>query len=304
MTDSRALPPSYKKHGQLLVMIAPCLLVLAVFCYLPMGGAVIAFKDYRMDLGIVKSPWCGLDNFVRLFDSEDFPNALRNTFVISVLRLSFGFVAPIILALLLNELRCNRLKKMIQTVTYLPYMFSWVVLGGILLMLFSHRGPFNQALSLAGISPIDFFGEDLWFVILIIATGIWQTIGYGAVIYLAALAGIDPQLYEVSTVDGAGRFQQLLHITLPSLVPTIVVLLILQLGQVMNAGFDQIYNMYNPIVYDVADIIDTYVLRRLQNMDFALATAAGLFKSVVGMVLIFGANFFVNRISRGEQGVW
>jgi putative aldouronate transport system permease protein len=295
---------TYRRHRGLLLLICPCLAYFLVFHYVPMVGLIIAFKDFVMSNGVLASPWNGLDNFARLFASEDFPRALWNTVVISLLRLSFGFVAPIVLALMLNELRIGWFKRGVQTLTYLPYFFSWVILGGIFLMLLSGDGPANNIVRAAGANPISFLGDDLWFIAVLIAAGIWQSAGYGAVIYLAALAGIDPNLYEAASIDGAGRWQQTLRITLPSLVPTIIVLFILSLGQVLNAGFDQIYNMYNPIVYDVADIIDTYVLRRLIAMDYALATAGGFFKSVVGLVLVVGANWMARRFSDDEYGIW
>lgn len=295
---------AYVRHRDLVLMFAPTLLFFAVFNYVPMLGAMIAFKEFRMDLGILASPWIGLENFQRLFASSDFPNALRNTVVISLLRLGFGFFAPIGLALLLNEVRVSWYKRGVQTITYLPYFFSWVILGGIFLLVFSYRGPANQVLGAVGLPPAEFLTQDTWFIVVLIATGIWQSVGYGAVIYLAALAGISPDLYEAAMVDGAGRWRQTLNITLPSLVPTIITLFILSLGHILNAGFDQIYNMYNPMVYDVADIVDTYVLRRLQTMDFGLATAAGLFKSAIGLVLVVAVNAVAKRISEGEQGVW
>jgi len=292
------------RKRELLYMFLPCLLIIFIFRYLPLGGLLIAFKDFRMELGILSSPWCGWDNFRALFGSEDFPRALRNTLVISFLRLGFGFCAPIILALLINEVRLRRYARFVQTSTYLPHFFSWVVLGGMFLMIFSQRGPMNQLLALMGVGPIDFMTNDAWFITTLIATGIWQGVGYGAIIYLAALAGIDPTLYEAATVDGAGRWRQTLHITLPCLQPTIVVLLILALGRILNSGFDQIYNLYNPMVYDCSDILGTYVLRRLISMDFGLATAAGLFKSVVGLILVVSVNGFAKRVSDGEHGIW
>lgn len=294
----------HARHTGLLLMLLPGLIYFFIFHYVPMYGLTIAFKDFRMAEGIIGSPWNGLESFRYLFSSEDFPIALRNTVVISLLRLTFGFMAPIVLALMLNELRIAWYKRTIQTLTYIPHFLSWVILGGIFLMMFSNRGPINQVLSLFNISPVNFLSEDGWFLFVLIVTGIWQSAGYAAVIYLAALAGIDPGLYEAATVDGAGRWRQTLHITIPSLIPTIITLFILNLGHILNAGFDQIYNMYNPMVYDVSDIIDTYVLRRLQTMDFSLATAAGLFKSVVGLVLIVLVNAAANRLSDGEQGVW
>lgn len=294
----------FQRHTQVVLMILPGLLFFVVFHYLPMGGLIIAFKDFRMSTGILDSAWCGLDNFRYLFQGQDFLNALRNTLFISMLRLGFGFLAPIVLALMLNELRITWYARTIQTLTYIPHFLSWVILGGIFLMLFSQRGPVNQLAALSGLGPIEFLTHGGWFLTTLIVTGIWQAAGYGAVIYLAALAGIDPGLYEAAVVDGAGRWKQTLHITLPCLMPTIVTLFILNLGHILNAGFDQIYNMYNPIVYDVSDIIDTYVLRRLQTMDFSLATAAGMFKSVVGLILIVLVNSIARRASGGEQGVW
>jgi putative aldouronate transport system permease protein len=295
---------SYVKHRGKLAMLGLPFLLLAVFNYIPMAGVVIAFKDFRMSAGIVASPWNGLENFRRLFLGADFLLALRNTLVISLLKLGLGFGAPIALALLLNELRANWYKRTVQTLTYLPHFISWVVLGGIFLMVFAVDGPLNALVKSMGGQPIPFLTSNGWFIFILIATAIWQSVGYGSVIYLAALAGIDPQLYEAATVDGAGRWKQTLHITIPSLVPTIITLFILSLGGVLNAGFDQIFNMYSVPVYGVADILDTYVLRRLISMDYSLATAAGLFKSFVGMGLVIGANALAKWLSKGEQGVY
>ncbi len=294
----------YRRHKGLLVLVLPGVLFFLLFNYLPMLGLVIAFKDFRLVDGIMGSAWSGLDNFRRLFGGADFPLALRNTVTISLLRLCFGFFAPIALALMLNEIRLSWYKRTIQTVTYIPYFLSWVILGGIFLIMFAQNGPVNQLAMMVGIEPIEFLTNDFWFIVLIIATGIWQAAGYGAVIYLAALSGISPDLYEAAVVDGAGRWKQTWHITIPGLIPTIVTLFILNLGHVLNAGFDQIYNMYNPMVFDAADIIDTYVLRRIVLMDFGLATGAGLFKSVVGLMMVVLANSLARRASGGEQGIW
>ena len=294
----------YRRHKGLLLLVLPGVLFFLLFNYLPMLGLVIAFKDFRLVDGIMGSGWSGLDNFRRLFGGADFPLALRNTVTISLLRLCFGFFAPIALALMLNEIRLSWYKRTIQTVTYIPYFLSWVILGGIFLIMFAQNGPVNQLAMMVGIEPIQFLTDDFWFIVLIIATGIWQAAGYGAVIYLAALSGISPDLYEAAVVDGAGRWKQTWHITIPGLIPTIVTLFILNLGHVLNAGFDQIYNMYNPMVFDAADIIDTYVLRRIVLMDFGLATGAGLFKSVVGLMMVVLANSLARRVSGGEQGIW
>jgi len=295
---------SLQTHRGLAFMAIPGLIVFFLFYYVPMAGIVVAFKDFTVREGIFGSQWAGLDNFRRLFEHEGFRSALGNTFIISLLRLSFGFFAPIVLALLLNELRSAALRRTLQTVTYLPFLFSWIILSGIFLLVFSIEGPINSLLLHSRHAPISFLSDDAWFLTLVIATGIWQSAGYGAVIYLAALAGISPELYEAARVDGANRWHQMRHISLPGLSPTIVVLLILNLGHVLNAGFDQIYNLYNPHVYDVADIIDTYVLRRVFNLQLGLSTAADLLKSVVGLIFLLCANRLARAATKGEHGVF
>ena len=294
----------YWTRRGLLLMMLPVAVYFIVFHYVPMIGLIVAFKDFSMSTGVLHSPWNGLDNFHRLFGGETFPRALRNTVIISFLRLLFGFAAPIVLALMLNELRLGIYKHVVQSITFIPHFLSWVILAGIFLMLLGSGGPFNQILGTIGVGPIPFLTSDAWFLGVLVTTGIWQSVGYGAVIYLAALAGIDQSLYEAAVVDGANRWKQITHITLPMLTPTIIVLLILSLGQILTAGFDQVYNMYNPLVYDTADIIDTYVLRQMLQMDFGLATAAGLFKAIVGLGLIVLVNSMARRLTNGEQGVF
>lgn len=294
----------YVQHRGLLIMLVPGLVFFFIFHYIPMGGIIIAFKDFNLREGIMGSQWNGLENFERLFLGKGFPDALRNTVIISALRLGCGFFAPIILALLLNEIRLSWYKRTIQTLTYLPFFFSWVILGGIFLAIFSTGGPINSIVKSFGGKEILFFSSDGWFLFMLISTGIWQGVGYGAIIYLASLSGIDPGLYEATVVDGAGRWKQTIHITIPCMVPTICTLFILSLGGVLDAGFDQIYNLYKPAVYDVADIIDTYVLRRLTTMDFTLGAAAGVFKSIIGLGAILTVNAIVRRSSDGELGLW
>jgi len=293
-----------QRHGGLFLLLAPALVYFAVFHYAPMVGLILAFKKFISAEGIFGSAWVGLDNFRELFTNPQFRAALGNTFVISALRLVFGFFAPIVLALMLNELRVLWFKKAVQTVTYIPYLLSWVILGGIFLLMFSTTGPINQAIAQFSGSPVSFLSNDFWFLFLLIVTGVWHSVGYGAVIYLAAIAGISPELYEASTVDGANRWHQVRHITLPSLAPTIVVLLILNLGHIMNAGFDQIYNLYNPVVYGVSDIVDTYALRLLMQLEFGLSTATDLIKSVIGLGLLVAANAIARRATNGEQGIF
>jgi putative aldouronate transport system permease protein len=286
-------------------MFLPGLLLLVLFRYVPMYGVTIAFKNFRMLDGIAASPWIGMKHFQRLFSGPDSVRVIGNTLRISLLRLLFGFPAPIILALLLNEMRNLTFKRVIQTLTYLPHFFSWVILGGIFMMIFSTTGPVNIIMKALGAKrSIEFFSNDTLFIIMIVGTYIWQTAGWSSIIYLASLAGVDRNLYEAAYIDGAGRWKQTLHISIPALIPTIITLFILNLGHIMDAGFDQIYNLYNPMVYDVSDIVDTYVLRRLQSMDYSLGTAVGLFKSAVGLVLIVATNWIANRMSGGEQGIW
>lgn len=304
IVSQRGVLRVFLTHRHLLGMFMIPALFLVVFAYLPMCGAIIAFKEFRMGEGVLGSAWGGLGNFISLFTGADFLRALGNTLTISLLRMVTGFFAPLVLALMLNEVRLTWYKRGVQTLSYLPFFFSWVILGGIFKIVFSVDGPINAVVVSMGGEPIQFMADKTWFLVVLIVTGIWQGAGYGAVIYLAALSGISPTLYEAAMVDGAGRWRQMLHITLPSLIPTMIVLLILSLGGLLNAGFDQIYNMYNPLVYQTSDIIDTYVLRRLATMDYGLATAAGLFKGVVGLALIVGANRLANRMSGGEQGVW
>lgn len=295
----------YWINRNLVFMMLPGLLLLLVFAYGPMYGIIIAFKDFKMAEGVMASPWVGLQHFRTLFSGQDFPKVFRNTLVISLLKLGLGFPAPILFALLLNEMMNVKFKKVVQTFSYLPHFFSWVILGGIVTMVFSNRGPVNTALSWLGMEkPIEFFANNTWFIAVVVLSHIWQTIGWGSIIYISSLSGVDAALYEAAYVDGAGRFKQVIHISIPCLVPTIVTMFILNLGSVLNAGFDQIYNLYNPTVYEVADILDTYVLRKMQSMDYSLGTAVGLFKSLIALILVVLTNQIANRLSDGEQGIW
>ena len=269
-----------------------------------MYGATMAFKDFNPMLGIWASPWVGFEHFEQLFALDKFYSVLWNTISISVIRLIFGFPFPIIIALMLNEVRSRRLKQTIHTAIYVPNFISWVVLGGIMVNLLSaDTGIVNGVIKALGFEPIGFLADDRYFVGTMVVSMIWKTFGYNTIIYLAALTAVDPQLYEAATVDGAGRWSQLFHITLPCIMSTIVVMFIMRIGNLMQAGFEQIFVLYNPGVYGVADIIDTYVYRiGLQDGKFELATAVGLFKSVVNFVLIVIAN----KIARmaGEEGVY
>ena len=269
------------------VMLVPAFLWLIFFSIVPMFGIIMAFEDYNPGLGMLKSPFIGLENFQYMLQISDVRQAIANTVIIAVAKIIGNIIVPLTFAILLNELCLKKIKRPIQTIVYMPHFLSWVILAKIVLNIFGYTGPINQILGFFGQSPIQFFGEPSLFRPLVIGTDIWKSFGYNTVIYLAAILGIDPTLYEAAAVDGAGRFRRIWHITLPGIRMTVALLAILALGNVLNAGFDQIYNLYNPLVYSTGDIIDTWVYRYgLQNLQFSLATAVGLFKSVISLILI------------------
>lgn len=296
----------YKKHLALSLMFVPVIVYFVIFKYIPMGGIVIAFKNYKISEGIWGSAWCGLDNFTKAFATPTFARAVRNTLEISGLKLLFGFPAPIILALILNEVTHVRFKKTVQTITYLPHFLSWVVLAGMFQQLLSpNNGAVNALLrQFFGVQEsIYFLGNNKYFRGTLIVTDIWKNVGWSSILYLATISGIDPSLYEAATVDGASRWQCTRYITIPSLVSTIVIMLILSIGSIMDAGFDQVFNLYNSAVYQTGDIIDTYVYRYgLGDMKYSLATAVGLFKNVIAFVLVVGTNLITRKIS--GEGIW
>ena len=291
-------------NWDLLVLMIPVVAFFVIFAYIPMAGIVLAFKEYRLLDGIWGSPWVGLKQFRTLFGTPSFFEVLRNTVVISSLRILFGFPAPIIMALLLNELRSSKFKRVIQTISYLPHFLSWVVLAGIFLQFLSpSTGPINIILVKLGFKPIYFLGQKSTFVPTIIATGIWQSFGWGSIIYLAAIAGISPEQYESAVLDGANRFQRIWYITIPSIMPTIVVLFILNTGSILNGGFDQIFNLYNDAVTSVAEILDTYVYKRgLVGLQYSFSAAVGLFKNGVGFLFVFVTNMIARKL--GESSLW
>lgn len=269
------------------IMLIPALLWLFFFSIVPMFGIVMAFQDYNPGMGILHSKFVGLENFKYMFQMNDVKQVLCNTVVIAVGKIIGNIIFPLIFALLLNEFCIKRLKRPIQTIVYLPYFLSWVILAKIVLNIFGYTGPINQLMEAFGRNPINFFGEPSLFQPLVIGTDIWKGFGYNTVVYLAAILGVDQSLYEAAAADGAGRFKRIWHITLPGIRTTVALLTILSLGNVLNAGFDQIYNLYNPLVYSTGDIIDTWVYRAgLENLQYSLATAVGLFKSVISVILI------------------
>src|SRR5205809_207146 len=268
-------------------MLAPVVLYYLIFHYGPRYGAVIAFQDFNPVKGVVGSKWIGLQNFQDFFASVYFARLMVNTVAISVLDLVFGFPAPIILALLLNELRWNPFKGLVQTVTYLPHFISVVVVVGMLFDFFARDGLVNDLIASA--SPTAFMQSPEWFRQLFVGSGIWQQVGWGSIVYLAAIANIDPQLYDAAKVDGANRFRLIRHVTLPGILPVIVILLILRLGSIMSVGYEKILLMYNPLTYETADVISTYVFRRgILQADFSFSAAVGLFNSLSSPTLLSG----------------
>lgn len=296
--------PNFARDWQLYLMLILPLTYFIIFRYIPMFGVVVAFKDYNIFQGIMDSEWVGLDVFKQLFSMWDFKRALRNTLLLNVMDLLFSFPVPIILAICLNELHFIKFKKLSQTLLYLPHFMSWVIVGGIVYQLFStNTGIVNNIVEAMGGAPIPFLTNKWYWLIIYLVSGIWQSAGWNTIIYLAAITNIDYNLYEAAQIDGAGRIARIFKITLPSIKPTIIMLLILKIGQMMAIGFERPYVMGNALVSDFSDVISTFVYRLgLQSGQFSLSTAAGLFQSVVGIILIFIANTVANRT--GEQGIW
>jgi len=263
-----------------------------------MFGVVIAFEDFNPGQGVFHSTWIGLQNFLYMFSLNDSRRIFFNTVFIAVLKIIANLLISLLFALMLNELRIKVFKRYVQTIVYLPHFLSWVILAGIFLDIFAYNGPINHLLSTFKIAPIIFFARADLFPALVVGSDVWKEFGFNTIIYLAALTGISPTLYEAAAIDGARRFQSIWHVTLPGIRTTIVLLSVLSLGNVMNANFDQIFNLYNPIVYSTGDIVDTWVYRMgLLNMQYSLATAVGLLKSVIGFVLISLSYFLADRFA-------
>ncbi|NLG24548.1 MAG: sugar ABC transporter permease [Clostridiales bacterium] len=268
-------------------MMLPAVALLLVFCYYPMYGNIMAFQDFNPGLGFARSPLAGLKYFRTLFALPNIGQVFYNTVSIAVLKILFGTVASITTALMLNEVKSSIARRAVQTIIYMPYFMSWVILGTIFISMLDSDGIFNQMLRRLNLPPVFFLGDKAAFRTILVVSDVWKGVGFGTVVYLASITGIDPSLYEAAVVDGAGRWRQTAHVTLPGMMPIIVLLAMLNLGNLLNAGFDQIFVMYNNLVMDTADIIDTLVYRLgLQGAKFSLATAVGLFKSVIAVVLI------------------
>lgn len=302
-TTSKKLSARIWEAKFIYLLIIPTIAYFIIFAYLPFAGLQIAFKDFQIFKGMWASPWVGWKNFEDVFHSAKLPQVTLNTVLISLYRLAFGFPVPIVFALLLNEVRSMWFKRTIQTVTYFPHFLSWVVFSGIVFNLLGPIGVINVVLTNLGFEPINFLTIPEYFRSILVATGIVKEFGWGAIIYLAALSGLDPQQYEAAKIDGAGKLRQIWHVTLPGIRPMIVLMLILSLGGILDAGFDQVFMMYNGAVMGVADIIDTYVYRLgLMEAQYEMATVFGLLKGIIGFVLIVSANAIIRRL--GEKSLW
>ena len=288
----------------LFLLMLPGIIYFVVFKYTPMYGAIIAFKDFNPRVGILESPWAGLKYFKQFFDSPFCWRLIRNTLLLSLYDLIFNFPVPIIFALLLNEVRCKRYKKAVQTISYLPHFISVVIVVGLMKTMFSpNGGVVNSLLSMFGVDPINFFSEKGWFRTLYVGSGIWQSFGWGSIIYLASMAGIDPGLYEAARLDGAGRFRCMWNITLPAIRPTITILFIMRLGKLLSVGFEKAILMYSPATYEVSDLISTYVYRYgILKANYSFGAAVDLMNSVVALILIFVANKICQKVS--DTSLW
>ncbi|OMF37980.1 sugar ABC transporter permease [Paenibacillus sp. FSL H8-0548] len=292
-----------RKNKYLYMMLLPLIAYYLLFHYQPMYGAIIAFKDFSPRLGIIGSPWSGLGHFVDFFQGAYFWRTIRNTFMISFYDLIFGFPAPIILALLLNEVKAQLFKRTVQTITYLPHFISLVVICGMIKDFTSSSGVINDIIAFFGGERISLLLEPSLFRTIYVSTDIWQSIGWGTIIYLAALTGIDQEQYEAAKIDGAGRWKQMMHITIPGIMPTIMVLLILNLGRMMNLGFEKIILLYNPGVYETADVISSYVYRvGLQDFNYSFSSAVGLFNSAIGFILVISSNWISRK--HNDTSLW
>lgn len=287
-----------KKQAYYHLMLLPGILLLIIFTYVPMFGIVMAFQDYVPAKGILGSDWVGLRNFKLIFTLRDSRQIFINTIIISFWKILLRIAVPVAFAILINEVKNRFVKKSVQTIVYLPHFLSWVVFASVVQMIFSLDGPINRVIEMIGFEPVMFLGSNEWFREVIIFTESWKEFGYSSIVYFAALTGIDPGLYEACSIDGANRLDKLLHITLPGIMPIILIMLTMELPNILSAGFDQIYNLYNPLVYDTGDILDTFVYRMgMTKRQYSMGTAVGLIKSTLGMVLMLVANKLVTTFS-------
>lgn len=295
---------AFKRDRYLHLLVLPAVIAVFIFSYIPMYGIQIAFKEYSVSKGILDSPWVGFDNFLAFFQSIYFFRLIRNTVLLSFLSLIFSFPIPIIFSLMLNEVKNKFFKNTVQTISYFPHFISIVIVVGMMHTLLSpETGMINQLIENLGGEPIAFMQSSAWFRPLYIISGIWQGFGWSSIIYLSALTGVSPELYEAAEIDGAGRFRRIWSISIPAIIPTVVVMLILAIGGLMNVGYEKVMLMYNPGIYEVSDVISTYVYRKaIQGGDFSFGTAVDLFNNVVNFIIIFIANKISRSVS--EISLW
>ena len=289
---------NHKKQMYYHLMLMPGMILLFIFTFVPMFGVVMAFQNYIPAKGIWGSKWIGLQNFKTIFTLRDSRQIFANTLIISFWKILLKSLIPISFALLINEVKNKVVKNCVQTIVYLPHFLSWVVFAAVVQMVFSLDGPINNLIAGFGGEPILFLGTNQWFRKVVVFTESWKEFGYASIVYFAALTGIDPGLYEAASIDGATRMDKLLNITLPGILPIILIMLTMELPNILSAGFDQIYNLYNPLVYDTGDILDTFVYRMgMTKRQYSIGTAVGLIKSMMGMILILTANKLVTTFS-------
>ena len=300
----KVLARQYWKYRGLMMIMIPSVIMLIIFKYVPMYGVTIAFKDFKLRKGILGSPWVGFDVFEKVFAMPVFWTAFKNTAILGVMNLLVGFPLPILLALLLNEIRNERYKKVLQTVSYLPHFVSWITLSGLFIQLLSpSTGPVAAIWRLFGAEPYYFMGEVDTFRWVLVVTNAWKDVGWGSVVYLAALSGVDQEMYEAALIDGATRFQRVWYITLPSIMPTVTIMLIMRAGSVLSDNFDQIYNMSNAAMYKVANVLGVYTYELgLKNMKYAESTAVSLFLNVINFALVILTNTVSKRVN--DYGIW
>ena len=301
---SKSLGKRLYQFRHIYVILLPVLLYYFIFAYLPIGGNLMAFQKYSVTKGIMGSKWVGLDNFKSFLSSYNFWNLMRNTLAISLYSLAVNFPAPIILALLLNEVRSTKFKKVVQTISYMPHFISTVVICSMVLIFLSSEGMFNGIRALFGAEAISFMTHPGYFRTIYVLMNLWQSIGWGSIIYIAAIAGIDQELYEAAVIDGAGRWKQAIHVTLPGISETIVILFIMRIGQILSVGYEQIILLYNSSIYETADVISTYVYRRtlIEGGNYGYSTAISMFNSLINLILLVSANKISRKVS--GKGLW
>ncbi|KKO54678.1 ABC transporter permease [Paenibacillus sp. DMB20] len=301
---SKRLWAEIRKNRMIYTLLLPGLVWLFLFAYMPMGGLSLAFKDYKANMGIWGSPWVGFENFKYVFRDPTFIDSVWRTLYINIIKLAITFPVPIILALMLNELRMKRMKKAFQTVLTFPHFLSWIIVSGIVINVLSYDGLVNSTLSLFGLPTINFLGSESTFIPMLLLTDIWKSAGWGAIVYLAAISGIDQDQYESAQIDGASRIQQIFRITLPNILPTVTIMFILSVGGLMSSGFDQIFNLANAATKNVSEVLDVYIYRITfqSSTDFSFSTAVSLFRSLVNMILLLAADRIAKKL--GGDGLF